>query len=182
MRSGRTGYDRVVTPEDRQVIYDLVLVPGRGRKGSSGDVLRHFGVADGHALGLWLLRDAIDRKDGDDVEAALVVCFVFGVAPDHLELLVQLASADWHCRHEDVAKALDALRAPEAVEALYQLTQWVPGYLSWDEDRGLARKAVWVLAKTPGPEAEQALQLLLDDPDKRVRAYAAKRRHPEINP
>ena len=157
------------------MIYDLVLVPGRGCKGSPEDVLRHFGAVDGHALGLSLLADAVNRKDGDDVEAALIVCFVFGMTPDHLELLVLLASADWHRRHEDVASALDGLRTPGAVDALFHLTQWVPGYLGWDENRGLARKAVWGLAKTPGPEAERVLRLLLDDPDETVRAYAAKR-------
>jgi hypothetical protein len=164
-----------VTPEDRQVIYDLVFVPGRGRKGSPEDVLRRFGTVDGHVLGLSLLTDAVNRKDGDDVEAALIVCFVFGITLDHLQLLVLLASADWHRRHEDVASALDGLRTPGAVDALYHLTQCAPDYLAWDEDRGLARKAVWGLAKTPGPEAEQALRLLLDDPDEHVRAYAAKR-------
>ena len=67
-----------------------------------------------------------------------------------------------------MASALDGLRTPGAVGALAD-------YLAWDEDRGLARKAVWGLAKPPGPEAERALRLLLDDPDEHMRAYAAKR-------
>jgi uncharacterized protein (DUF1501 family) len=153
----------------------MIFVPGRGRKGSPEDVLRHFGAVDGQALGLSLLADVVVREDGDDAEAALIVCFVFGMTADHLELLVLLASAGWHRRHEDVAIALDGLRAPGTVEALLHLTQWVPDYLAWDEDRGLARKAVWGLAKTPGPEAKRALGLLLDDPDETVRAYAARR-------
>lgn len=157
------------------MIYDLVFTPGRGRQGSSEDVLRHFGAADGHALGLRLLRDAVDRQDGIDTEAALIACGVFRITTDHLGLLVQLASADWHRKHEDVASALDHLRTPAAVDALYHLTQWVPDYLDWDDNRALARKAVWGLAKTPGPEAGQALRLLLDDPDEHVRAYAARR-------
>jgi hypothetical protein len=169
------GYGEAVTPEDRQVIYDLVFVPSEGRRGSPEDVLRHFGAVDGHALGLSLLADAVARQDGDDVEAALIACFVFGMTLDHLELLVLLASADWHRRHEDVANALDGLRTPGGVEALFHLTQWVPDYLAWDEGRGLARKAVWGLAKTPGPDAERALRLLLDDPDATVRAFAEKR-------
>jgi len=74
-----------------------------------------------------------------------------------------------------VASALDGLRTPGAVGALSHLTEWVADYLAWDEDRGLARKAVWGLAKPPGPEAERALRLLLDDPDEHMRAYAAKR-------
>ena len=161
-----------MTPADRQVICGLAFIPGRGRQGSREDVLRHFGTTDGHALGLRLLRDAVDRQDGIDVDAALMVCAAF--AADHLELLVQLASADWHRRHEDVATALDHLRAPAAVDALYHLAWWVPGYLDWDDTRGLARKAIWGLGKTPGPAAEEALRLLLDEPDEIVRENAAK--------
>lgn len=158
------------------MLYDLTIVPGRERKGSPEDVLRHFGTQDGRALGLSLLRDAVDRRDGSDTEYALIVCGVFGITEeDHLELLVQLASAGWHTKHEDVASALDRLRTPAAVNALYHLTQWVPDYLDWDEGRALARKAVWGLAKIPGPEARAALRQLLDDRDEHVRAYAAKR-------
>jgi hypothetical protein len=43
-----------MTPEDRRVISSLVAVPGRGRRGSPEDVLRHFGSADGRALGFRL--------------------------------------------------------------------------------------------------------------------------------
>jgi hypothetical protein len=170
----RTRYGKSVTPGDRQVIYGLVFIPGQGRQGSREDVLRHFGTTDGHALGLRLLRDAVGRQDGIDVEAALIVCFTFDITADHIDLLVQLASADWHHRHEDVATALDHLRTPAAVDALYHLAWWVPGYLDWDDGRGLARKAIWGLGKTPGPEAEEALRLLLDEPDEIVRNYAAK--------
>jgi DNA-binding SARP family transcriptional activator len=42
---------------------------------------------------------------------------------------------------------------------------WVPDYLGRDDDRGHARKAVWGLAKAPGPEAERALRRLLEDPE-----------------
>ena len=94
-----------MTPGDRQVIYGLTFVPGRGRQSSPEDVLRHFGTTDGHALGLRLLRDAVDRRDGTDADSALAVCGTFGITADHLGLLVQLASAYWHRRHEDVASA-----------------------------------------------------------------------------
>lgn len=100
------------------MIYSLVFIPARGRRDPPEDVLRHFGTTDGHALGLRLLRDAIDRQDGIDTEAALIACGVFHITANHLELLVQLASADWHRRHEDVASALDHLRTPAAVDAL----------------------------------------------------------------
>jgi hypothetical protein len=140
--NSRTDYGKSVTPGDRQVIYGLAFIPGRGRQSSRADVLRHFGTADGHALGLRLLRDAVDRRDGMDVDAALAVCGTFGITADHLELLVQLASADWHRDHEDVATGLDHLRTPAAVDALYHLAWWIPDYLDWDDTRGLARKAI----------------------------------------
>lgn len=73
-----------------------------------------------------------------------------------------------------MATALDHLRAPAAVDALYRLAWWVPDYLDWDDTRGLARKAIWGLGQTPGPEAQEALRLLLDEPDEIVRENAAK--------
>lgn len=161
-----------MTPEDRRVISSLVLVPGRGRRSSPEDVLRHFETMDGRALGIRLLRDAVDRHDGLDVEMALIVCATFGFTTDHLGLLVQLASADWHHKHEDVVSALGQLRSPRAVEALYQAAWWVPDYLDFDESRALAVKAIWALGGTPGAEAEQALKRLLSAEDEIVREAA----------
>lgn len=78
------------------MVSSLVVVPGRGRRGSPEGVLCHFGSTDGRALGPCLLRDAVGRQDGLDVEMALIVCATFGVTMDHLDLLVRLASEDWH--------------------------------------------------------------------------------------
>ncbi len=161
-----------MTPEDRRVISSLVVVPGRGRGGSPEDVLRHFGTTDGRALGLRLLREAVDGQDGLDVEMALIVCATFGFTMDHLDLLVRLASADWHHKHEDVVSALGQLRSPAAVEALYHAAWWVPDYLDFDESRALAVKAIWALGGTPGPEAQQALKQLLSAEGEAVREAA----------
>lgn len=38
--------------------------------------------------------------------------------------------------------------------------------------RALARKAIWALGKTPGPEADQALRRLLDSEDEILRDRA----------
>jgi len=87
-------------------------------------------------LGLDLLRDAVARRDPIDVELSLVVCFKFGFSDDHLSPLLALAFADWHQRHEDVARALGKLRSPASVDALVHLAEWVPGYLDFDDARG----------------------------------------------
>jgi HEAT repeat protein len=163
-----------MTPEDERVVLSLVTVPGRGQAGSPEEVLRHFGTADGHQLGLDLLRDAVDRQDGLDVELALIVCATFGFTPDHLDLLLGLASADWHCKHEDVVSALGELRTQAAVDALFQATQWVPEYLDYDDSRALATKAIWALGGTPGPEAQRALERLLGSDSEIVRETAAQ--------
>jgi hypothetical protein len=147
----------------------MAVVPGRPTRGTPEDVLRHFGSADGKALGLRLLRAAAADRDADGVELALMVCFTFGFTADQLDTLIQLSSEDWHHRHEDVISALDELRTPAAVPALYQATQWVPDYLDFDDTRALATKAIWALGNIPTPEAEEALRRLLDSDDEILR-------------
>jgi hypothetical protein len=161
-----------VTPEARRLIMSMVTVPGQACEGSPEDVLRHFGATDGPSLGLNLLRDAISRQDADDLELALIVMVTFGITIDQLDSLVQLSSADWHHSHEEVVTALGQLRTPAAVDALYQATQWVPGYLDFDESRSLARKAIWALGGIPGQQAEKALLRLLHDDDWTIRDEA----------
>jgi hypothetical protein len=161
-----------MSPDEQDLILGLVIVPGRGAKNSPEDVLRHFGTTDGSVLGLTLLRDAVRTRDAVDVECALIVCSTFGVTMDHLPLLLELTSSDWHFKHEDVVTELGRLRAPKAVDALYKATQWVPSYLEFDDSRALATKAIWALGGTPGDAAERALVRLLDSPNPILREGA----------
>jgi hypothetical protein len=122
-------------------------------------VLRCFGSSNGAELGLALLRDAIADHDSADLEAALLVSETFGFRAGHLPLLLELASADWHYKHEDVVWYLGKnYQSPEVVEALISATEWVPEYLDFDENRALARKAIWELGKQPGERARAALE------------------------
>jgi hypothetical protein len=161
-----------MTPNDRDVIMSLVTIPGQPHRDTRQEVLRHFSTSDGQALGLSLLRDAAKRHDPVDVEMALIVGATFGFTPEYLDLLVQLSSADWHFKHEDVVSALGQLQTPAAVDALYRATQWVPAYLAFDESRAMARKAIWALGDTPGHEAEQALRKLAGSADQVIRREA----------
>lgn len=161
-----------MTPEQRQSIMSMVIVPGRDRAGSPDDVLRQFEADDGQALGLDLLWDAARRRDAVDVELALVVCFAFGFTMGHLGLLIELARADWHHSHENVVTGLARLRSPEAAGALEHAARWVPQYLGFDDSRALARKAIRALGAIPGPEARQALTGLLDSGSHIVREGA----------
>lgn len=150
-----------MTPEELDLIGSLMWVPGSGRSVSPSEVLRHFEVDSGTELGLKLLRDAIEHRDKDEVEAAVTVCFVFGITTDHLDYLLKLSAEDWHVKHEDVVTLLGRLKSPLAVSSLYHATEWVPDYLDYDEARALATKAIWALGEISGPEAERALMQVL---------------------
>lgn len=89
-----------------------------------------------------------------------------------MPLLIEQANADWHLRHEDVIWLLGKYKSPLTVDALDQATQWIPEYLDFDEARALARKAIWALGGTPGPEAEQALERLVHDKDEDLHELA----------
>lgn len=160
--------------ERHAVILSLVTVPGRGQPSPPETVLRYFGAADGKRLGLDLLLDALDRRDSDDTEMALIVCFVFGLTADHLLPLLELSFADWHRKHEDVVSALQELHSPDTVPALVHATRWIPDYLDFDENRALAKKAIHALGKTPGHEAEQALIELAQSGDELLRETAGR--------
>ncbi|MDX6356396.1 MAG: hypothetical protein QOF98_3299, partial [Streptomyces sp.] len=123
-------------PEDRKIILSLAETPGNSDATvNHEEFLRHFATSDGRALGHSLLREALDRQDGEDVELALIVSFAFGFTASDLELLLPLSRAEWHHKHEDVVTALGKLRQPAGVDALYEAAQWVPDYLDYDENR-----------------------------------------------
>jgi hypothetical protein len=143
--------------------------PGLDRARSRKKLLRILGVKDGTALSLRLLRGALQSRDAGDVEIAVGLSAEYGLTPEHVAPLVQLVSADWHRSHENILSALDRLRAPEAVDALFHATQWVPDYLAFDDARAMARKAIYALGKTAGSDAEQALKRLVDIDDEFLR-------------
>ncbi|MER7519910.1 HEAT repeat domain-containing protein [Streptomyces sp. NPDC126499] len=164
-----------MTPEEQDLVMGLVFVPGQGRTRTLDEVLAHFGESDGSALAFRLLRDAMERRDADDVEMALIVRAAAGApGEEFLEPLIELFPADWHTRHEDVVSVLGKLRSPRAVPTLALATRWVPEHLDWDENRALAVKAIWALGAVPGPEARKALEDVRDDENEIIRENAVK--------
>lgn len=164
-----------MTPDDLEVIFSIIIAPGRGATGTKADILRHFGATDGVDLGLRLLREAIAEKSADDLEAALIVCGVFDAGARLLPFLVELLPADWHIQHEVIVTMLSDLEAPEAVWPLHHAATFVPDYLAWNENRPLASKAIWALAAIEGAEAREALAMLTEHPDEVVRETAQAR-------
>jgi hypothetical protein len=95
-----------MTPEEHDMIFSSVVIPGREPVDSREQILRHFNAVDGRQLGLRLVREAAEAKDPVDLEAALIVCFLFGYGPEHLGLLLEHASGDWHQQHENLVSML----------------------------------------------------------------------------
>jgi len=165
----------MLTDEQRSAL-SADLAPG-GQWHCGEDCLAYFGVTDGAGFSIDLLSDAIVRKDGREAEYAMYVSCFFGMNHSHVPLLIELAFADWHHEHEEVAWVLGGPlgRADGVVDALVHLATWVPDYLDFDEARALGTKSVWSLYKIHTPEARHALTILADDPDPIVSAKARKR-------
>ncbi|GAA4304179.1 hypothetical protein GCM10023086_21200 [Streptomyces venetus] len=164
-----------MTPEEQDLIMGLVFVPGVGRTRTLDEVLAHFGESDGGALALRLLLDAMERRDADDVEMALIV---HGAADapvgEFMEPLIELFPAEWHRDHEDIVSTLGKLRSPKTVPTLVLATHWVPEHLDFDDCRALAVKAIWALGAIPGEEARDALEGLRDAENEIIRENAVK--------
>jgi hypothetical protein len=156
-----------MTPEERSLCRGLVITPPSAtRTIPTEEFASRFPSAIEHGtVAARLLEEACESKNPDDVQCALVVGHAFGFASDHVGILARLLEADWHVSHEDVVSALDRLRSPEGVNALYRATQWIPEYLSYDDSRALAVKAIWALGKLSGDEAEAVLHQLAASSD-----------------
>ena len=155
------GGDQALTPDEQDLVLGLVVSPGQGPTRTIDEVLAHFGESGGATLALRLLRDAMERRDADDVEMALIVKGAAGASGE--EFL-----------HEDVVSSMGQLRSPRTVPALVEATRWIPEYLEFDECRALAVKAIWALGGIPGEEAQEALNRLRDAEDETVCQEAGK--------
>ncbi|MGW1188799.1 HEAT repeat domain-containing protein [Streptomyces sp. NPDC002559] len=162
-----------MTSEEQELVMGLAIGLGEGPTRTLDEVLAHFGESDGGALALRLLRDAMERRDADDVEMALILHAAANASVEEfLEPLTELFPADWHRDHEDIVSMLGRLRSPRTVPTLALATHWVPERLDWDENRALAVKAIWALGAVSGPEAREVLEGLLDDENEIIRENA----------
>ena len=123
---------------------------------------------------LQALKDAAKRDDADGIELALRID-LDGLTTDFVPVLVQLLGAPWHQRHEDIARTLQSLKYPRAVDALYHATFARYDYLAYDDFFGLARKCTWALADTGTSEAKAKLKLLSASENPLIASYAQKR-------
>lgn len=152
-----------MTIEERRLCRELIVTPPKGvRRTTKEEFLRQFpdAVEDG-SVSTTLLERTLIEKSSDDLQCVLIVGYTFGFSPSQADILCRLLEADWHVSHEDLVGAMDKLRLPQSVDSLYRATQWIPEYLSYDDSRALAVKAIWALGKIPGSESEGALRRLV---------------------
>jgi hypothetical protein len=121
------------------------------------------------------LQQAISLRDTDAFERAMTSACRDGVPRSLAATLARALVMPWHTRHEDVARALQQLKDPVAVGALYEAALAKHAYLDYDEFFGLARKCTWALADIGTPEAKLRLEQLAAGGNEAIAAYARKR-------
>jgi hypothetical protein len=121
------------------------------------------------------LESAIREQSADLAETAVYQAFKVGLHPIYVPSLVIVADAGWHLRQEDVVRALQQLRSPDAIDVLERAAFSIHAHLAYDEDFGLARKCTWALADIGTPEAQRALTRLASCDNAVIAGYARKR-------
>lgn len=107
-------------------------------------------------FGLRVLLRANRERDDLLVHFGTYVGHRFGFSDEHLPVLMELAEAPWHTKHEDVVSGLSKLRAPISVDVLYRTALTTYDYLDDEDDeiRALGVKCIWALGTIA---TEQAL-------------------------
>ncbi|MDO9022820.1 MAG: hypothetical protein Q8S73_02130 [Deltaproteobacteria bacterium] len=160
-----------MTPEQRQLAFDLAL------DRVSLDDFSQRAELDPRQPGFvaQVLRHALENLDAVDVECALLLANIGGLAEDDVPTLCEILLAPWHTRHEDVIGYLQRLRDPRSIDALARAAVVKHAYLHHDDSHALARKCTWALADIGTQEARSHLEMLSCNSDAELAAYAQKR-------
>ncbi len=121
------------------------------------------------------LEEALELRDNAAVERAIENAYHCGLTIELVPALLALLPETFHTRHEDIVRALQALKDPRAVNALYDAALVEHPYLDYDENFGLARRCTWALADIGTPEARLALEKLEKNPNAHIAGYARRR-------
>jgi hypothetical protein len=133
-----------VSNQERAIISNLM-----SNRISEDDFRRTFPRERGDAspLGLAMLRRASRERDAIGAELGLYLIHRFGIPHDCLPVLIELAAADWHERHEDVVDALKSINSPDSIDVLYMCAISNYSYRDYDDAYSLGTKCIYALAK-----------------------------------
>ena len=121
------------------------------------------------------LRNAIASQVPRDLRYAMYLAFLFDLSRSWAPLLAQLLEEEWHTSHEDLASALQDIRDPSTVEALFCTARKRLRYLAYDDAFALAVKCIWALHDIGTDAAIQKLELLTSSEVPPIRAAAKER-------
>ena len=119
-----------------------------------------------------LLRESAANLTNAQIEALMALCGQDWESPESVPLLNNLLLLKNHQCHEDIVFSLKHHRCPSSVESLVKAVRAEFGYLTWDENRGLARKCMWALASIGNDAAWNAIVEFSNSDDLKIRAWA----------
>jgi hypothetical protein len=100
-----------------------------------------------------LLKNSPDALSADEIEAIFALSGDLAESSEGVDILNLLISQSNHHKHEDIVRSLQKAHDPSSISALVGAIQADFDYLSWDEDKALARKCMWALAAIGTKEA-----------------------------
>jgi hypothetical protein len=125
------------------------------------------------ATGKEQLLRAMEARDPDAFERALEFAYEVGLSRELARLLADALLMPWHARHEDLALALQTLRDPLTVDAIFEAALSKHDYLAYDDSLALARKCTWALADIGTAEARKRLEQLASGANSTIAAVRA---------
>jgi hypothetical protein len=160
-----------VTPDQQALIFRVACRPrsAESDRKTRKQLLVAFHAKDGRTLSREQLERAASARAADDVEASLVLVFLFGSDRSMLPVVKRLARERWHSRHEDIARLLEELGG-DAVVADLEFLAWAdPDFQDYEGSTSLAKKVVHSLERIGTPGARIALTRLRVHPEPDVR-------------
>lgn len=160
--------------EHQQTILDLL-----GKRISAEVFVARFGIdpRTDRSYVPRALEQALVERSSDDVALLLLLAFHFQLSRSWAPLMARLLGEDWHRSHEDLASALQDLRDPVTVDALFEAAPRIHPYLDVDESRALAVKCLWALHDIGTERARQKLEVLSESPVQVIADNAKERLH-----
>jgi hypothetical protein len=173
-----------MTEEQKQAVLDVCT----GKMDKAG-FLAVYGLSEGdipHEVSSLLAR-AMEEKNAELVEYALMIgsCFSF---PDGIfDVVHQLLLEPWHTRHEDMVSMLQYHRNPSSVRVLREVISLKPHleYLDYDDYGAFYKKCLWALQAIGTEDALAVIKDCAESEDAALReqaAYRLKRIHSENRP
>lgn len=157
----------------RRAIIDFAMHPDSCKKAL--DAALGFDIDSDPQAVFSLVEEAKRLGDPASIECALMIALGRTGDIDVVPTLIDLLRSTTHHQHEDLARWLQDLRDPRAVEALYAVALTKHEYLAYDSSHALARKCTWALADIGTVDAEERLRLLARCDDPEIAGYAQKR-------